>query len=512
MNLENITVLSDLRSRLWKGFISVCLILSCLILPLGTPAPALAELTFQPDLQRLDTYVEQSIAQAKVEALQQAAESYQQFRAGWSEIEDTIRNQDRAAYRAIETAMGQVRLAFSTPSVKAEQVIAALQRLQGTTQAALQGDLSATATSPTRTVTIAALLQQLNQAQTALDMNNVGLVTEAMQQFQTDWVEVEGLVAAKSRETYSRIENTMTQAVALLQATPPDSGAAQTAIAQLEQMLEPFNQAQPVRYTLFDSAVILLREGMEALLVLVALLAFLTKSGNAEQGRWLWVGAGVGILASIATALVIQLVFANIAVGSNRELLEGLTGLTAAILLFYVSYWLHSKSSLQGWQGYIQEQATAALATNRVFSLAFLAFLAVYREGAETVLFYIGIAPSISTSDLLGGLGLALVGLVAIAWLMFGIGLQIPLKPFFSVTSLLIYYLGFKFVGSGIHALQVAGYLQVSTAPFLPAVPFLGLYPTWETTLPQIALLLGSLLVILYPRPSGPQDWQSKPE
>ena len=191
---------------------------------------------------------------------------------------------------------------------------------------------------------------------------------------------------------------------------------------------------------------------MEALLVVVALLAFLKKSDNADKSRWIWIGAAAGIVASVVAAFVLQAVFSKISAGSSRELIEGFVGLFAAAMLFYVSYWLHSKSSLGAWQGYIREQMNSALATNSVLSLAFLAFLAVFREGAETVLFYIGIAPSISTTDLVTGFGLGTVILIVVAALMLGLGLKIPLKPFFLVTSLLIYYLGFKFIGSGIHS------------------------------------------------------------
>jgi len=143
---------------------------------------------------------------------------------------------------------------------------------------------------------------------------------------------------------------------------------------------------------------------------------------------------------------------------------------------------------------------TSALATNSVLSLSLLAFLAVFREGAETVLFYIGIAPSISTTDLVAGFGLGTLMLGAIAVLMLGLGLKIPLKPFFLVTSLLIYYLGFKFIGSGIHSLQVAGVLPSHTGSFLPSWEPLGLFPTWETTLPQLAILLVAVAIVLYSR------------
>ena len=130
-----------------------------------------------------------------------------------------------------------------------------------------------------------------------------------------------------------------------------------------------------------------------------------------------------------------------------------------------------------------------------MLSLALLALLAVFREGAETAVFYLGIAPSIAASDLALGLGLGVLTLVAIGAATMLIGLRIPLRPFFLASSVLIYYLGFKFVGMGLHALQVSGVLPATPAP-LPGSDFLGVYPTWETALPQLLLLIGAGLVL----------------
>jgi high-affinity iron transporter len=257
----------------------------------------------------------------------------------------------------------------------------------------------------------------------------------------------------------------------------------------MERDLAPLATGE-LRYGVFDAAVILLREGLEALLVIAALLAFLTKTGHVEQRRWIWAGGGAGILASVAIALVANVVFARAAAGTNRELLEGITGLFAAGMLIYVSFWLHSKAKLGAWQEYIRAKSTAALARNSLLSLALIAFLAVFREGAETVLFYVGIASSIALGDLLAGLAIGAAGLAAIGVLMLAFGVRVPIRPFFLGTSLLLYYLAFKFVGTGLHALQVAGLLPATAKPFLPNWDLVGLYPTVETTLVQVAILV----------------------
>ncbi len=463
--------------------------------------PAFANGNPQQNLQRLDGYVQQAIDRTNARDMPGAAQVFQQFSDQWLDIEDGVKAASRPTYREIEDAMGEVKFTLSSQPPNPTQVHQALQKLHSINQKFIQGTASAQEPTPAPAsggkVTIASLLERLNRIELAINQQDGATAIPEIKGFQADWTEVEGIVAAKSRPAYGAIENNMAKMAAT--ARNQDFQETKAAIAALKQDLQPFAEAT-LRYSLFDSAVILLREGLEALLVLVALLAFLSRSGNGDKSHWLWIGTGAGLVASIITALVIQLIFAQVPVGSNRELLEGCTGLVAAGMLFYVSYWLHSKSALGAWQGYIQQKATAALATNSVFSLSLLAFLAVYREGAETVLFYIGIAPSISTTDLLGGLALGFVLLVAIAALMLGLGLKIPLKPFFMVTSLLIYYLGFKFVGTGIHALQVAGFLPANTASFLPASESLGLYPTWETTLPQLALLLGAIAIVLHTR------------
>jgi high-affinity iron transporter len=251
-------------------------------------------------------------------------------------------------------------------------------------------------------------------------------------------------------------------------------------------------------YSYWDATFILLREGVEALLVIIALLAFLDKSGNSQYKSWIWMGAAAGLTLSIIVGIIVQLLVSNVAaIFTNREIIEGVVGLFAAAMLFYVSYWLHTKSSLGAWQGYIKEKMETAIAKNSVYSLAVLSFLAVFREGAETVLFYLGIAPAIGTQSLLIGLGIGSVMLVAIAFLMLGLGLRLPIKTFFLCASLLIYYLGFKFIGSSIHALQVAGIIPTDAIDFIPKFKPLGLYPSWETIIPQGIVLLIAIAVVI---------------
>jgi high-affinity iron transporter len=302
------------------------------------------------------------------------------------------------------------------------------------------------------------------------------------------------MVRAKSPAAYTATEDDMAQVEALLRTQPAREGDADAVLARMRERLEPLIAAGD-SYGVVDAFVIMLREGLEALLVIGALTAFLRRSGNADKQSWIWGGAGAGIVLSIGLAVVLQQVFQRAGAGLGTELVEGAVGLIAAAMLFYVSYWLHSKARLGAWQTYIHQKSSAAVAGGSMLSLAIVALLAVFREGAETAVFYLGIAPSISPGDLLLGLALGVVSLAAIGAGLLVIGLKLPLRPFFLASSVLIYYLGFKFVGTGLHALQVAGVLRATPGP-LPSSDALGVYPTWETALPQILLLVVAGVVI----------------
>ncbi|HEU0169322.1 MAG TPA: FTR1 family protein, partial [Chloroflexota bacterium] len=328
-----------------------------------------------------------------------------------------------------------------------------------------------------------------------------------LKDFISGWPAIETQVAAKDSAGYTRMENEMAQAYGLLTSAPPRTAQAAPLISDMQKTLAPFSQDQ-VHYGAFDAAIILLREGFEALLVFAALLAFLKRSGNAAKQAWIWAGGGAGLLVSIAIAIVVNIAFAN-AGGSSRELLEGVTGLVAAAMLIWMMFWLHGKANVKAWNKYISERSQRAIAANSLMSLTAIAFLAVLREGAETILFYVGIAPGIDTSQLLLGIGAGAAGLLILAVLMLLVGVRIPIRPFFLVTSALVFFLAFKFAGTGVHSLQVAGVLSAHTPGYLPTSEFFGVYPTWETSIMQLVIL--TVTGIGFALTSGGHDAQHAP-
>jgi high-affinity iron transporter len=477
------------------------LLLACLALLLGAPALTYAQSGSTPEAVRaLNEDVERAVAQAESGDLVAAQASLVAFHDGWALVEDGVRDQSRDAYIAIEDAHDAARDALAAGDAAA--AVKALEDLEHANEAFADGRAISAAPQPASAVTLEGLLPKLGEASAALDRGDAASASAELAEFRAGWPDVEGAVKARSPEVYRSSENALPAAAAAIVAG--DQAQAKSLLAQLQADLSPM--AAPARYGMFDALSILLREGLEALLVIAALLAFLERTGNSDKRRWIWGGGLLGIAASVGTGLLIAVIFRGVSTGSNRELIEGVAGLIAAAMLFGVSFWLHGKSHVGAWQVYIRNRTSAALATGSLFSLATLSFFAVFREGAETALFYIGIAPSIATSDLLLGVGLALAILLVAGVLVLRLGVRLPLRPFFLVTSALIFYLGFKFIGTGIHALQVAQVLPSSGAAFLPDLQFLGMYPTWQTTLPQLVLLGAAVVVVLLERFARPRS------
>ena len=243
---------------------------------------------------------------------------------------------------------------------------------------------------------------------------------------------------------------------------------------------------------------IIVREGFEAILIVAALIAFLVKSRNKEKIKVVYRGVTIGIIASFLTAYIIHEVL-NISM-AKQELLEGCIMLVAVVVLFWVSYWLLTKIETQKWQSYITGKMTQAITTGNVFALGMVAFLAVYREGFETVLFYKALylyAGEIS-KGIIPGFLVGCVFLAVMFVLINKIGVKVPIKWFFGFTSILLYFMAFTFMGKGIHELQMGEAVSLTAADFAPEISWLGMYPTWETFIAQSLLLIIFLVGIIY--------------
>lgn len=240
-----------------------------------------------------------------------------------------------------------------------------------------------------------------------------------------------------------------------------------------------------------QSFLILIREGLEAILVIGALLAFLGKVGAADRKRDIHIGVGVALALSVLTAIGIETVFR---LGpAHQEALEGLTMVVATIMLFSVSYWLLSKMELAKWNQFVRSRLSEAVGRKSVLALASVAFLAVYREGFETVLFYKALAVSGGSAATFGPIAAGFLAAALVLAVIFiaisRFGLRLPLKPFFAVTSGFLYLMAFIFAGTAVAELQEGGLLPITSIPGMFRMPTLGIYPTVQSVAVQVALL-----------------------
>lgn len=284
-------------------------------------------------------------------------------------------------------------------------------------------------------------------------------------------------------------------------------GAPVEAVAQLAERIDSLLTASADRLgnsrlsattAAISAYFILVREGLEALLVVAAIIAFLAKSGRREAMPWIhagWIGALV--LGAVTWFVASTLIAIS---GATRELTEGVTALLAAVILIYVGFWLHGKSYAHAWKAFIDQHLGAALQGGTLWALAGVSFLAVYREAFETVLFYQALWQQVGE----GAHGSVVIGflcgaatLAVLAWAILRYSIRLPLGPFFTVCSALMAGLAVVFTGHGIKALQEAG--VIAAVPFgnfnLPA---LGVHATVEGSLAQLFVLLSVIAAFVW--------------
>ena len=190
--------------------------------------------------------------------------------------------------------------------------------------------------------------------------------------------------------------------------------------------------------------------------------------------KWIYVGALVGILVSAIAAVLMSTLFQSATIDTSRELMEGYIGLLAAAMMIGVGIWLHSKSSVTSWNRYISKQMGNAISSGSVFAMAVISFLSVFREGAETLVFYAGIAPKMETSQFVLGIVVALLLLAIFAFVLLKASGKIPIHKFFAVATVLIYVLAFKIIGVSLHTLQLRDTVSTTIVDGLPVVSFIG--------------------------------------
>ena len=306
---------------------------------------------------------------------------------------------------------------------------------------------------------------------------------------------VSGKRAAVVEYKFAEVKRLMTE-------TAPNKEV-RTSIDELNKMLRDDGNSLDGReesgWTVFvASLLILLREGLEAILVVAAIVAYLVRSGNGHMTKVVYWNGIAAVAVSAVLAIALQHLFPIS--GANQEILEGATMLLAVVVLFFVSNWMVSKAEAEAWKSYIQGKVSSAITAGSAFALGAAAFLAVFREGAETILFYQALLADAGEHITMVWYGFA-VGAVCLVVLFAAIrygSMRIPLRPFFIGTSILMYIMAIAFAGGGIKELQEADVVSVTPVPFVGSVDLLGIYPTVETLVPQAILIVLAVLSYCY--------------
>ncbi|MFZ5736487.1 MAG: FTR1 family protein [Pseudomonadota bacterium] len=303
---------------------------------------------------------------------------------------------------------------------------------------------------------------------------------------------VEPVLAARDAALMARIEGAMAELRAAIGQGRPASEveAANRALASLfaeaEAALAPERASSASSF--LGAFGVLLREGLEALLIVVAMIAFLKKTERPEVLGFVHGGWIAALAAGVATWFAATY-FISVS-GASRELTEGFGSLFAAVILLTVGIWMHGKSNAEAWQRYVKAKVTAALSRQSGWFLFLLSFVVVYREVFETILFYAALWAEGNGVAMLAGAGTATGLLALIAWIMLRFSARLPITQFFSWSSILIAILAVVLAGKGIAGLQEAGILGVVPLASVPRIELLGLFPTTETVLAQAAAIL----------------------
>lgn len=249
---------------------------------------------------------------------------------------------------------------------------------------------------------------------------------------------------------------------------------------------------------LLASFIIIFREGLEAILVIAAISAYLVRSGHLAMVKVVYMSSLVAIFASILVAIALHTVF-DIS-GANQEIMEGIAMLLATVVLFFISNWMFSKAEAEAWKSYVEEKVQIAVSSGSRFALGFAAFLAVFREGAETILFYQAMLVEAKEHMDMVWYGLAIGTIIlAIIFVVIRFGtMKLPIRPFFIGTSILMYIMAIAFAGGGVKELQEADMIPVTSVDFIHSVEVLGIYPTVETLVPQIIMVFIVVVSVMY--------------
>lgn len=429
--------------------------------------------------------LQKAIEMKNVEAMK---EEYKKYNNLWTRNEWVIRDKDVAYYGKVETAMSFLRGSMEVEPFDYNVTISNFNDLKKSIEDFIEG--KTIATSVNKNITLKDAIKILEESLEAFKNGDKSTGQLKLKEFIVIWPTVEGDVSTRNSALYTKVESE-TPIIMVKGGEKEYQNKLQNLITELLQI------NTKAEYNFLDAMWILLREGVEALLIILALVSSLKASKLTRGLIWVYTGGILGIVASGIIAYVLQKIFPAVSAGTNREILEGFIGIFAVIMMIGIGMWLHSKSNLKSWNHFMQRQMKAVATSGSFISMFALSFLAVFREGAETILFYVGIIPLISMKNLILGIVLAIIVLIIITIIILYTSSKIKVYKMFFLLTWMIYLLAFKMLGTSVHMLQVVGIIPLRVIPFVPTVESVGLYANWEVFTAQLIFVLVVTITML---------------
>lgn len=429
--------------------------------------------------------LQKAIETKNVEAMK---EEYKKYNNLWTRNEWVIRDKDVAYYGKVETAMSFLRGSMEVEPFDYNVTISNFNDLKKSIEDFIEG--KTIATSVNKNITLKDAIKILEEGLEAFKNGDKSTGQLKLKEFIVIWPTVEGDVSTRNSALYTKVESE-TPIIMVKGGEKEYQNKLQNLITELLQI------NTKAEYNFLDAMWILLREGVEALLIVLALVSSLKASKLTRGLIWVYTGGILGIVASGIIAYVLQKIFPAVSAGTNREILEGFIGIFAVIMMIGIGMWLHSKSNLKSWNHFMQRQMKAVATSGSFISMFALSFLAVFREGAETILFYVGIIPLISMKNLILGIVLAIIVLIIITIIILYTSSKIKVYKMFFLLTWMIYLLAFKMLGTSVHMLQVVGIIPLRVIPFVPTVESVGLYANWEVFTAQLIFVLVVTITML---------------
>lgn len=405
----------------------------------------------------------------------------------WTSNETVIRNYDDGKYGQIEVNLMQLRVAIQKEPLDTDKVKTAWSTFKNSIDTVDQKQSD----SDSDKYKVTQLNEELDKAIAGINDNDLDKADASLSQFVKIWSYVEGKIQTKNSSLYTKIEDKIPYYQSILDQSNKDR--VKKGLQELNsEIKDTVGQGE---YSFVDVMIIFLREGIEVLLIIMTLTTMTRKVKDVKGTSSVVGGALLGLILSIGLGITFIYTIGNN--GVVREGMEAILGIVAVVLMYVVGIWMHRRSNAQRWNEMIQSMYNNAMSNGNLILLGTIGLISVLREGVEVIIFYMGMIGSITTKDFILGIGLAIIILIIFAFAFRFIVKLIPVRFIFRVLSILIFVMTFKMLGVSIQKLQLLGYMSHHSIEGLPTLSWIGFYPSVETIIAQVILIILILIFVL---------------